>query len=314
MKKMDKSYLMQNENLIKRRKMRKQIATQISDPLQRRLIKLGIEQAINFYSNFFNHTVEKDLNSLVNDYLIVFREAINLGLFQRGGIQEKDHLTLWCLNQVFKPSTYIESGVFIGSSLHAFLGRENLKSVVLIDPDLSKLRVNINQLNEVQLIDDKDFSQLDELFQSATTFAYFDDHIDTASRITKAAELGIKYVMFDDSNTVSGLCQRIYPAVPTLQMITQPELFEVGDILKWSVGGYSYTRAPQFIKSVLSALFSGAYSEQEFCFTEELHNKAQTAKKLMKKLEVVPDLQDYIPQRYPRGSIDTTKYIIELDV
>ena len=47
---------------------------------------------------------------------------------------------------------------------------------------------------------------------------------------------------------------------------------------------------------------------------EVFSDQCKQAKSLVKKHSKIPDLGEYIPQAFPKGMIDTTKYLLELDI
>ncbi|MDP1171564.1 hypothetical protein, partial [Klebsiella pneumoniae] len=88
----------------------------------------------------------------------------------------------------------------------------------------------------VKFIGDMDFSELQlDIEDDEVSLAYFDDHVDSAARILQASEKGLKYLVFDDSTGLEGVCQRAYPAVPTIPMILDIECFRPGDRMAWTV-------------------------------------------------------------------------------
>ncbi|NKW88145.1 hypothetical protein HGG65_00835 [Alteromonadaceae bacterium A_SAG4] len=293
---MKEQFLMEKNPWISRASDGRFSETQLSETLLQRLRAEAVKEAICFYSSFFS--VDKralNVHELCEAYNHYHSEAIQLGLFKKGGVREKDHLNFWCLSKVLNPDFYVESGVFIGSSLHAFIDNESLKKVVAIDPDLSKLKLPLAKGEKFTLIDDKDFSELSFNNLPSNSLAYFDDHIDSARRIIQSQRYGLKYIIFDDSTGMQGLTQRLYPAFPTIPMILKSELFEEGEEISWS-----FTH-PQ-----------SGITRQTVTISEELLAHCRTAEKLIKRVAKLPDLGDYIPLTTPTPMYDMTKYIIEL--
>ena len=107
----------------------------------------------------------------------------------------------------------------MGSSIHAFMNSPAIKKIFAIDPDLRNLKIPRKSIPGAELIDEKDFSQIDFVLSGMKALVYFDDHIDTARRIIQASQKGFRYVLFDDSTGLEGICQRFYPAIPTIPMI-----------------------------------------------------------------------------------------------
>lgn len=293
---MKKQFLMENSPWISRVAENYARETVINDELLNRLICGAIKEALNFYTAFLDVDIDTfDFHQLGSKYKRHYLEAKEIGLFEQGGVREKDHLNFWCLSQVLNPSCYIESGVFIGSSLHAFLDNIALKKVIAIDPDLSKLKLSISNNSKFELVGDKDFSELKIDGVPRNTLAYFDDHIDSANRIICAKKLGIKYLIFDDSTGLQGITQRLYPALPTVPMIMKHDLYQIGDEISWS---FNHPKI--------------GISRQLVTISKELLEQCALAKRLIKRVQKLPDLGDHIPLKHPTPMNDMTKYILEL--
>ncbi len=312
---MDKQYLMQNNCVLIRSATDNNEATFLSHQLRSRLIRIAMMEAFKFYSKFFNELSSTfDYDKLMIEYEQDFSDALSLGLFKPGGIREKDHLNLWCLGHIFAPEIYIESGVFIGSSLHAFIKSPKLKKVIGIDPNLSNLKIPKIDIPGAELISDRDFSQIEIGDALGKTLVYFDDHISAAERILQASQKGIKYLLFDDATGFEGMCHRLYPAVPSVPMIMNSSLFEEGDRLAWTFKPKRPSREtfPSFIKRTLLGRSNNNLRRVSFSMTHDLINQCHEAKRLIKKCCKIPDLGDYIPELYPERKSDTSKFLIEL--
>ena len=283
--------------------------------LKTSLLKGAMYEAFGFYSRFFgmiNHSL--DFDKLAVEYEKELSHARSLQLFMPGGICEKAHLNLWCLGRVFAPEIYIESGVFIGSSLHAFINSPELKKVIAIDPNLRKLKIPKNDIPGAVLVNDKDFSELELSGMVAKTLVYFDDHINSASRIIQASKKGIKFLLFDDSTGFEGICQRLYPSIPTVPMIMNYELLKPNDQLSWTFRPTSSgSKLKQIIKQIILRKKIHNNIRVSLHITDELIEECRQAQSLIKKWKKIPDLGKYIPQLYPEKMIDTSKYLIELN-
>lgn len=293
---MQKKYIMGSNDGLVRSKSEGPRETQITASLQRRLYLASIRYSVCFYSDFFGRAYEgSDIEGLARDYELALQDAKSLGLFAPGGIREKDHLSFYCLACVLSPEIYVESGVFIGSSLHAFSKSPSIEKIIAIDPDFSKLKVPLPSIPPADLVSDKDFSELDFELGNSTSLVYFDDHIDTAGRIIQAYDKGFRYLLFDDSNGMEGICQRNFPAIPTIPMIMNPEIFLLGDKLSWS-----------FHRKV------GGWIQVSFEITSAMIDKCLRARALIRKAQKIPDLGEYIPQSVPERMLDTSKFLVEL--
>ncbi|MFV1977065.1 MAG: hypothetical protein ACC651_15085 [Candidatus Scalindua sp.] len=291
---MDKKFLMGANDWLVRSKAEENQPTAISPKLRKNLVMLAMRKAYDFYSNFFVTPLSKcDFDNLFAEFERDYSHARSLDLLVHGGVREKDYLILWCLSHMFLPEVYVESGVFVGSSLHAFINSPRIKKILAIDPNLSNLRIPKQNIPDVEFINDKDFSQLETHFSGMRSLVFFDDHIDTASRILQAFEKGFRYVLFDDSTGLEGICQRLYPAVPTIPMIMNIEIYSPGDELSWI-----YKAAGYHVRLVI---------------TQELIEKCIEAKSVVKKYDAIPDLGEFIPQPHPEAIVDKTKFIVELD-
>lgn len=286
--------------------------TELNRKLRTRLTTAAIETAFAFYNDFFNTSnyLEKS-SQLAQEYDEVLHEAQKLNLLQPGGIPEKDHLSLWCLGKALQPKQYVESGVFIGSSLHAILNSGSVEHAVGIDPILKSLRVTGTLLKSTTLIDDKDFSEIDFPKLKKPNLVYFDDHINAAKRIIESHDKGFQYVAIDDATGIEGLCQRLYPAFPTVPMVLKPHHYSAGDIICWSAG--STARTPSLANMLRKLALKHKHTPRlRIEFTPEILDMCHKAGSLVERASKLPDLGDYVPQRLPGCTINTTKYIVRL--
>lgn len=310
---MDKKFLMGINDWLTRTNAAGDMPTFVSPRLRKNLIMAAITRSCEFYSSFFDiPLLNVDFEKLASDYEHHYSQAISFGLFAAGGIREKDHLNFWCLSQVLSPEVYVESGVFIGSSLHAFIGSCAIKNIFAIDPDIDQLKVPREIIPGLELIGDKDFSQIDFSLSGLKSLVYFDDHIDTARRIIQASAKGFRYIMFDDSTGLEGICQRLYPAIPTIPMIMNAEILNPGDELGWTYGNPRPLEIRDVIKNIIKGKRKGNTSRVHLTVSKELMEECLGAKKLIKKYNAIPDLGEFIPPQYPDRVIDTSKYLIEL--
>lgn len=311
---MDKKFLMGMSDLLNRKNVHKNQKVFLDKSLHKNLIKLAITNATEFYLDFFNlSNASPKVEDLTNQYVRDLESAKSYNLFKPGGIREKDHLNFWCLSQVFSPSMYIESGVYFGSSLHAFTRCSGIDKTILIDPDLTKLKVPKYDIPNGLYVDSQDFSELNLERVPEKTLAYFDDHINTAARIIQAHQKGIRYVVFDDSTGIEGITQRLYPAVPTIPMILNREVFQLGSTISWT------WRKPENLKlnrkKLLKLLFKNPRPELkkvELIVNEDFIAQCKKANALIVRWAKIPDLGEFIPQALPERMVDTSKYILEL--
>lgn len=303
-----------NEDVIMRSPYHGNAPTYISSGLRVNLMVAAMRKACEFYSNFFDRSISHlDYSKLVGEYDQVYSHAVSLGLFQRGGVREKDHLNFWCLNRVLCIDLYVESGVFIGSSLHAFIKSTGVKRVIAIDPNLGLLKIPKEEIPGAILIDDKDFSQVEIDHKGQVALVFFDDHINTADRILQAAKKGFRYILFDDSTGLEGVCQRLYPAIPTIPMIVDAGLLKAGDELSWSFTKSSESGLKGILKNIILRGFGSAQIRVSLTITQHMVDRCLEANQKIKRCHKIPDLGEFIPQPYPEKLGDMSKYIIELN-
>ena len=288
------------------KKLEKASSSQISTGLRNRMLNLSIAYLVDYWQNVSVENFE--FNN--DEYLKILEGAEELGLFSVGGIDRKDHLNLYFIQKMLNFETYIESGVFSGSSLHAALNNTSLNKVIGIDPEPWHIKPELARMMKTknhEFISDKDFSELDNA--TGHTLVYFDDHINTASRIMQASGLGYKYVIFDDSTGIEGITQRLYPAVPTVFMIMHEELFNVGDELCWST---------KLVKSSLRSFLSYVIKRRmkdyrvQMTITKDMKLQMQEAKKLVSSVYKLPDLSEYFYSSQIGRLNNTQKYLLEL--
>ena len=312
---MKKEFKMGNSDWLLREVSKGLSKTYITPRLQKKLIAIAVKEATEFYCDFFNAKRSDkscDYMSIAYEYGKDYEQAVSLGLFQSGGIREKDHLSLWCLCRTYQPDMYIESGVFIGSSMHAFISSPSIKKIVAIDPNLKSLKIPKQMMLDAEFVDDKDFSELELEHDGLKSLVYFDDHIDTASRIQQASSKGFKYVIFDDSTGFEGVCQRLYPAIPTIPMIMNVEALSEGDELSWSFRPQRQRGFKSLLKKVINTDRSTADKRVSLVIDKEFIIKCHETKKLIKRCIAIPDLGKYIPQPNPEKMVDISKYLVEL--
>jgi hypothetical protein len=295
---MQPKFLMTQGTTLSRKASNRFEPTELTEGLFRRLVALSMKTALGFYSDFFQRSAPVVDDALLDSYLPAFQEALGLGLFRGDGIAEKNHVSFWCLSKVLDPRVYIESGVFTGSSLHAFLRGVGQCKIIAIDPHLGNLKIPREMLGDTQLVADQDFSQITlDIGAGDTGVVYFDDHIDTANRIQQTCAKGLRYLLIDDSTGFEGICQRLYPAVPTIPIILNADDFSVGDYLSWSF--------PQG---------NGTFTRTTLQFDEALLERCREARRRIRRCEKIPDLGDFLPQVAPDRTVNTTKYLLELDL
>jgi hypothetical protein len=92
------------------------------------------------------------------------------------------------------------------------------------------------------------------------------------------------------------------------------ELLTPNDELCWTFFGKSSYNYKDLVKKILLRRKSHKQLRVSLKITEDLITKCQHAKRLIKKWDKIPDLGEYIPQINPEKRIDTSKFLIELNV
>jgi hypothetical protein len=280
--------------------------THINQGLNERLIHAAIGVLDAFFKKNLGYEIH-DIKTATEDYNRLIRFAEKNGLLQNGGIDNVEYLTLFALKLALQPELYVESGVFQGSSLHAFTSETDLCrtfTAIGFDPNLEPLRI---KPRNTQLIDSHDFSEHEFDSIPQRHLIYFDDHIDSAERIIQAHDKGFKYILFDDSNGLTGISQRLYPAFPTVFIINNIHLFEPGDT-------FTYPWEKTHYRKVISSYYQEEKKSRvrEFRFDKKLIQNCSDAKARIKNHWNLPILYDYLPQITPEAMLTKDKILLEL--
>ena len=237
-----------------------------------------------------------------------------------GGISEKDFLLLWCFHKYFKTKLYIESGVYMGSSLYAAISGAKNAEIIGIDPNLKNLKLPKDITSKCNLINDKDFSEINfPEIKSKKTIVFFDDHINAADRIIESFNKGFKYLIFDDANGLEGISQRLYPAFPSIPIIMTSYLISTKDEFNWIykkriIEKEIFPNKLNLLKHIFKIIKGNNSTLVRAEFNEKLLKKCLFAKSLIKRSTILPDLGDYILPTHPLNtSINQRKYLIQLN-
>jgi hypothetical protein len=147
---------------------------------------------------------------------------------QLGATGDSGLLPLYLCARAIEPDLLVESGVYIGASLHMFSNALEKLSIYAFDVNLGNLQFKPDnvELNEM------DWSESMNLPTGANALAFFDDHINCAKRILECRERRFRWAIFDDSPTLGHLIGYRYPAVPSVPMILDEDLPD-GCIFEW---------------------------------------------------------------------------------
>ena len=155
----------------------------------------------------------------------------------RGGSGFNDSLWLFVLARAIAPRLIIESGTHKGHS--AWLFRKACPDAEVHSFDIAPERLSYREPGVTYHTHDwreTDFGQVDP----ARSLIFFDDHISHAARIREAHERGFRLLLLDDNFPAHNLYATGGPPVPTLAMITDPELAFDSEIA-WFRKGKSYS-------------------------------------------------------------------------
>ena len=302
-----------NENFTMQQKARGRIKrnlslakNQINGALNERLIHGALRELNSFFKENLGWEIH-DIETATKDYDRHIRFAQKNEFLEKGGVDNVEYLTLFALRMALQPELYIESGVFQGSSLHAFTSETDLCqafTAIGFDPNLGPLKI---KPRNTQLIDSHDFSEHEFDSIPQRHLIYFDDHIDSAERIIQAHDKGFKYILFDDSNGMTGISQRLYPAFPTVFIINNIHLFEPGDTFTypWETNHYSKVISSYYKKEKKTRV-------RELRFDKKLIENCSDAKARIKNHWNLPILYDYLPQITPETMVTKDKVLLEL--
>ncbi|KGF96674.1 hypothetical protein EU95_0559 [Prochlorococcus marinus str. MIT 9201] len=279
----------------------------ISESLNQKLIKQALLISFQFWSEKLKNNLKFPKN-LYPKYYKAYKSATECDIFQKGGIDIKDHINIFVLLSIIKPGLYCESGVFKGSSIHSALHALEPKIVYGIDPK-PKLNKRIKSLlfNEVET--KLDFNEFEFDTNTKKKVVFFDDHINSMQRIIDAKEKGFKYIIFDDSTGFEGIGQRRYPALPTVGMLKYNKLFNENDFFSWSlpINKMSWKSRAKSPKSLLKKYIKVTARIDKRCKDE-----MNQAEKYIKKIINFPDLSELLFASEPGMINNTQKYIILL--
>jgi len=163
---------------------------------------------------------EKDADQIVRDFFDEFMPShVALNLPPQGSTSVGGLLSVYFVARKLLPSVIIESGVFVGASLHALRCAAPNAKISAFDVNLGPLKYR----DETITYTESDCSE-SESFDGAGGLGFFDDHINNAIRVLQARNMGLKYLLFDDSPRMGEITQYRFPGVPTIPMIMDESL------------------------------------------------------------------------------------------
>lgn len=192
------------------------IGTLLVDVAAERYLIRKIAQAWSpLCSAFFGHS--NDLESIITSFFHDFLPAHHrLNFPERGSTTLGGLLALYVIVRELRPSVIVESGTFVGSSLHALRQASQEGDLWSFDVSYESLRYRHSSIHYVE----HDWSRSREVTaRSDRDFCFFDDHIDNAMRIAEARARGFRFLLFDDAPEIGQISRYRYPGVPTVPMI-----------------------------------------------------------------------------------------------
>jgi hypothetical protein len=153
-----------------------------------------------------------------------------------GGSGFNDSLWLFALARALQPRLIVESGTHKGHS--AWLFRQACPEAAIHSFDIAPERLQHRAADVAYHTGDWTECAL-EAGDPAHALVFFDDHISHARRLREAWSRGFRRLLFDDNFPAHSLYATGGPPLPTLAMITDPEL-AVGSEIGWARKGKTY--------------------------------------------------------------------------
>lgn len=156
-----------------------------------------------------------------------------------GGTMRNSSTWLFAVAALLRPSTVVECGTFRGHS--SWLIAEALPDARIVTFDVMREDGRLRDPRvEYRLGDWSDAADLEPLPED--TLCVFDDHISHRLRLEQARRRGARLALVDDDYDALTLYATGSPPVPTVAMLTDPNL-EAGTVCRWERPGkrYGYT-------------------------------------------------------------------------
>lgn len=156
-----------------------------------------------------------------------------------GGTMRNSSTWLFAVAALLRPSTIVECGTFKGHSSWLMAEAAPESRIITFDVMREDGRLRDPRV-EYRLGDWSDASDLETLPED--TLCVFDDHISHRLRLEQAKARGARLALVDDDYDVLTLYATGSPPVPTVAMLTDPDL-PAGTCCEWERPGkrYSYT-------------------------------------------------------------------------
>jgi hypothetical protein len=170
-----------------------------------------------------------EISGYVTDFFRKYLPSIPDTLKNKvGATGDSGLLPLYLCARAIEPDLLVESGIFIGASLHMFCNALEKLAIYAFDVNLGNLRFKPDNVD----LKEMDWSEFAYLPVGANALAFFDDHINCAKRILECHERRFRWAIFDDSPTLGHLIGYRYPAVPSVPMVLDENIPD-GCIFEW---------------------------------------------------------------------------------
>jgi len=182
----------------------------------------SMEKLVEIVSEFSKAACDNanDVDRIVRDFFEEFMPSHRSENFpQQGSTSLGGLLAVYFLARKLSPRVIIESGVFVGASLHALRSGAPDAKIFAFDVNFGPLKYRDESITYLET----DWVEAGR-FDGEGGFAFFDDHINNAERILQAREMGFRYLLFDDAPKMGEITQYRYPGVPTVPMIMDEDL------------------------------------------------------------------------------------------
>ena len=161
-----------------------------------------------------------DVHDIIDEFFDSFAEKHwNKSFPLHGSTSFGGLFSLYFVTKKVAPRVVIESGVFVGASLHALRNAAPGAKIFAYDLDFGPLQYRDDSITYVN----SDWME-DENCDGDGGLVFFDDHINNATRLVQARQRGLRYAIFDDAPEMGEINSYRYPGAPTIPMIQDPEM------------------------------------------------------------------------------------------
>jgi hypothetical protein len=154
-----------------------------------------------------------------------------------GGTMRNSSTWLFAVVSLVRPACVVECGTYMGHSSWLMAQAVPEMRVVTFDVVREHGRIRDRRV-EYRLGDWSDAKDLERL--PGNTLCLFDDHVSHRLRLEQAKARGARLAMVDDDYDALTLYATGSPPVPTVAMMTDPEL-EAGTVVEWERPGKRYS-------------------------------------------------------------------------